>query len=104
MITYLHQVFRALPLEQKKGFVFDLQVGERQFRRSVFILRRRHQFVDVLFQMNLESEKSENDEKGGHRQPAYGAMVLEIMVDPDEELGHVIMVDGGRIGIRLPVC
>ena len=43
-------------LEQQEGLVLDAQVGEGQFRRTVLILRRRHQFVDVLLQMDTGGE------------------------------------------------
>ena len=80
-----HLYLRPLqPLEQQERLVLDLQVGKGQLGRAVFVLRRRHQFVDVFFQMNLHGEVAEEDEQSSHRQPADCPMATEIACETDE--------------------
>ena len=39
--------------EQQEGLILDFKVGKGQFGGAVLILRRGHQFVDILFEMQL---------------------------------------------------
>ena len=48
-----YQLFAVTSVEEHKHLILDLQVGKSQFGGTVFIARRRHQFVDIFFQMNL---------------------------------------------------
>ena len=41
------------PFEEQEHLILDLQVGKGQLRRAILVLRRWHQLVDVLFEVNL---------------------------------------------------
>ena len=48
-----YQFFVVPSFKKHKDLILDLQVGKSQFGGAVLILRRWHQLVDVLLQMNL---------------------------------------------------
>ena len=51
LVAYRYQFFCILSFEQQEYLILDFQVGKGQLRRTVLVLRRGHQLVNVLLQM-----------------------------------------------------
>ena len=78
----------VLSLEQQEGLVLDAQVGKGQLGAAVLVLRRGHQLVDVLLQMNLQREPAQHAEQQQHRRPAHGTVAAEEAVNTNAKCGH----------------
>ena len=66
-VAHRYQLLRILAGKQQEYLILDFQVGKGQLRRTVLILRRGHQLVNVLLQMKLYGKVSEESKKGSHR-------------------------------------
>jgi hypothetical protein len=78
----------GLGFEKQEDLVLDFQVGKGQLGSAILILRRRHQLVDILLQMNLHGKITKEQKQGSHRQPVDGAMVAEEGEQSDEKRRH----------------
>ena len=66
-VAHRYQLLRILAFKQQEYLILDFQVGKGQLCRTVLILRRGHQLVDVLLQMKLCGKVPEESKKGSHR-------------------------------------
>ena len=56
LITNRDHVFHIVSLKENKCFIFDAQRRECQLDTPVFVARRGHQFIQILFKINLRRE------------------------------------------------
>ena len=66
LVTYFREVFDTLSLKEQESLVLDFQIGKSQFGGAILVLRRGHQLINVLLQMNTGGKPAQYEEEGNH--------------------------------------
>ena len=66
LVTYFREVFDTLSLKEQESLVLDFQIGKSQFGGAILVLRRGHQLINVLLQMNTGGKPAQYEEEGSH--------------------------------------
>ncbi len=79
-------------VEENISLVLHTEGREGELRRAVRVLRRRHELIQVFFEVDAGGKEPEENKQRNHRQPESCAMIAEKVVYPNTERCHIFII------------